>query len=354
MLYNNKKIYEDSPEAGNIYRKSYVEGVNEYIRKLNETGKKVREEFMSPEKLKSDSVFFREKYRQMIGLDKIDSKDCPPVEALYVAEDDICKIYRLTVHITKEIPFYAMLMIPHGVKKAPLIIAQHGGGGTPEACSDMYGPNNYNHMVQRVLKRGAVVIAPQLMLWYQTTKDNFTACEVPYDRKHIDVNLKRFGLSITALEIKGIMNCIDYGITLKQVNSEKIGMIGLSYGGYFTLHTMAADLRIKAGFSAGCFNDRDVYSWADWCYKDAGLLFQDAEVVGLCAPRKLYIAVGEKDGVFDYHSAIEEAHRIQAYYRTYECEHNLVFNVWEGGHTIPDTEDGYEFLFSALEKVSTE
>ena len=66
-----------------------------------------------------------------------------------------------------------------------------------------------------------------------------------YDRVKINNDLKRFGLSITAIEIKGIMKAIDYLIENEAFDKEKIGMTGLSYGGYYTLYTMAAEKRIK-------------------------------------------------------------------------------------------------------------
>ena len=88
------------------------------------------------------------------------------------------------------------------------------------------------------------------------------------------------------------MKSLDYVCDMKEIDNEKIAMIGLSYGGYFAMHTMAADSRIKAGYCAGFFNDRDVYDWLDWTYHSSALKFQDAEVAALCAPRRLYAAGG--------------------------------------------------------------
>ena len=176
-------------------------------------------------------------------------------------------------------------------------------------------------------------------------------CALPilkFDRAFIDNALKRFGMSITALEIKGIMNAIDYLVTLPYVDAEKIGMTGLSYGGYFTLHTMAAEVRIKAGFSNACFNDRNVYPWCDWSYPNSGNTFHDAEIAALCAPRKLYVAVGKEDQVFDYKNALPEAERAKEYFKACGCPDNFAFQVWNGGHTVPDDECGFDFLFSAF------
>ena len=128
-------------------------------------------------------------------------------------------------------------------------------------------------------------------------------------------------------------------------------MTGISYGGYFTLHTMAAEPRIKVGYSNACFNNRDRYPvFTDWSYQNSGNRFQDAEVAALCAPRKLFLSVGTKDPVFDYRFAIPEAERIKDYYKAFGREEHLVFSVWEGGHTASDSDEGFDFLFRALEE----
>ncbi|MBR3761951.1 MAG: hypothetical protein IKK59_04345 [Lachnospiraceae bacterium] len=344
-----KRIWDEEPAVADDYRARYAEGIAEYIKKMNTECKALRRTYMSPEELVKNQEFYREKYKEMLGLKFFSEKVSKPVEMTYVGSDEICKIYRLSVYITDEIPFYAMLLVPHGVKAPmPLVIAQHGGGGTPELCSDMNGQNNYNHMVQRAMARGAAILAPQLMLWSMTEIATMRAHAVPHNRQKVDVDMKRFGSSITALEISGIMKSLDYVCGMEEIDADRVAMIGLSYGGYFTLHTMAADTRIKAGYCAGVFNDRDVYDWADWSYKGSALSFQDAEVAALCAPRKLYVQVGMEDQVFDYHSAITEAERVGDYFKAFGKADHFQFNVWEGGHTIGDDDKGYDFLFSEL------
>ena len=284
----------------------------------------------------------------MLGLSVFSGESCPATERELVGSDDVSDIYRLKVYITPEIPMYAMLFLPRVSTPVPLVVAQHGGGGTPELCSDLVGLNNYNHMVRRLLDRGAAVIAPQLLLWSLTEEPRQRMHDIPYNRQMTGARLSRFGASITALEVTGIMRCIDYASALPEIDPERVGMIGLSYGGYFTLHTMAADTRIKAGYAAGVFNDRDKYDWTDWCYKGSAYAFQDAEVAALCAPRRLYISVGREDAVFDYRTAEPEGARAVAYYREAGAEDSIRFSVWDGGHTVEDSDDGYDFIFEAL------
>lgn len=346
--YKGKKVWSEQPHIADIYRIQYIHGIESYIQRKNQECQEERRRFMSPEKLCKDQELYRELYKDMLGLHFEKEEKVPETLITYVGQDEICKIYRLSVYITKEIPFYAMLLIPHGVKKCPLVIAQHGGYGTPELCSDMHGKNNYNHMVQRILERKAAVLAPQLLLWVTEELETARAHPIPYDRRKIDSNLKRYGSSITAMEICGIQKSLDAVCELPEILEDKIAMMGLSYGGYFTLYTMAADTRIKAGYTAGVFNDRDVYDWADFVYPFSALKFQDAEVAALCAPRKLYIQIGKEDKVFDYRSALPEIEKVRDYYQALECTDNLKISIWEGGHTISMDEEGYDFLFSVF------
>lgn len=85
---------------------------------------------------------------------------------------------------------------------------------------------------------------------------------------------------------------------------------------------MAADTRIIVGYSNAAFNDRNCYSWFDWSYKNSGNTFQYAEVAALCAPRKLYVAVGKEDEVFNCSGAVNESLRVGKYFEACGCSEN--------------------------------
>ena len=349
MCDNEETTIKNIVREGDIYREQYRDGFDALVKRLEAEGNIERERFMPADILPEKLGEYRRKYHEMLGLHKLASDGLPIPQMAKMCDDGDVEIRRVTVPITPELSQYGLLFVPHGIKKAPLVIAQHGGSGTPELCADLNGNNNYNHMVKRLLKRKAAVFAPQLLLWsFGEAKPANPSHPIPFNRNKFDKDLKRFGLSITAVEIKGIMNAITFLSTLDLVDSESIGMTGLSYGGYFTLHTMAADSRIKAGFSNACFNDRNVYPWNDWTYTNSGNTFHDAEVAALCAPRKLYVAVGKEDTVFDYKSAVSEAERVHKYFDAFGCPENFVFTAWNGGHTLPDADEGIDFMFSAF------
>ena len=160
-------------------------------------------------------------------------------------------------------------------------------------------------------------------------------------------------MSITGFEIKGILNAVSYLETLDFIDENRIVMTGCSYGGHFTLHTMAADTRIKVGYSNACFNDKNKYPWYNWSYKNSANTFHDAEIAALCAPRYFWASVGTEDAVFDYNTAIPEAERSKKYFEAFGCPDHFVFDVWNGGHTVRPTDEGFDFFFDALDRSNS-
>ena len=352
MEFKGKRIYTEEPSTGDAYRQNYVDGMQSFLEKLNRAGADARKRFMPPEGFSERIEDYRRAYLEMLGIADMDVSAPEHYECEAVGEDDLCKIYRYVLHMKEGIPFYGLLFVPHERRTpAPLMICQHGGHGTPELAANMHGKNNYNCMIQRTLERGAVVFAPQLMLWRCNGESAAQRTHpIEYDRRRLDASLRRFGLSITGLEITFIRRAISLFSEMDWIDGERIGMTGISYGGYFTLHTMAAEPRIKVGYSNACFNNRDCYpAFTDWYYAGSGYRFQDAEVAALCAPRKLFLSVGTQDPLFDYQKAIPEAERAKVYYEAFGKPENLVFQVWEGGHTVSSTDEGFDFLFEVLD-----
>ena len=351
MEFNGKKIFLGDIHDGDIYRREYVSSMDALLKRKHDEGYKIRDEFMTPEKLKENPEFFRNEYLKMIGYPfDLEENKIPGVTEEYIGEDDFGKYYRISIEVTAGFKFYGILQKPHGLTKAPLIIAQHGGGGTPEWCSDMAGKNNYNYFTKRALERGFVVFAPSLMLWHfgMNVGESFPEFNIPSDRKSYDVKFRQVGYSMTGLEVFFIRRCLDWLCTLDFIDSTKIGMFGPSYGGYFTMHTTAADTRITSAYSAAVFNDRSYVCFSDWSYENSAHKFHDAEVAGLCAPRHLQIDVGKQDTVFDYRPTEYEATRIAKYFKAYGAEDNFTFNLWDGGHRFDENCKGFEKFFDSL------
>ena len=123
-------------------------------------------------------------------------------------------------------------------------------------------------------------------------------------------------------------------------------MAGLSYGGFYTLYTTAADTRIKAALASSHFNDRTVYNWYDKVWKGAALNFLDPQVALLVSPRFLRIEVGDNDELFDAELAQKEFKTVKEYYLP---EENIKFNVFKGVHEFCPEDEGIDEMIAKLD-----
>ncbi|MBQ7224250.1 MAG: hypothetical protein IJX06_01690 [Clostridia bacterium] len=93
-------------------------------------------------------------------------------------------------------------------------------------------------------------------------------------------------------------------------------MIGVSYGGFYTLYTLAIDTRIKSAICNVFFNTRDKHDWSDWAWRDSAFIFDDAQVVCLVYPRSLRIQVAKNDELFDYREGEQSFEIVKALCKT--------------------------------------
>lgn len=349
ITYNGKLVFEGDIASGNSYRKDYLDSINRFIQKKYDESFALRDKFM--ERITEDQEEYRKDFINMIGQPVFLYPDyIPDAKSEFIGKDEFCNIYRLKIEVMPEFWFYGIFMIPHGINRAPLVIAQHGGGSTPEICSEFLGKSNYNFFTKRALEKGMAVFAPQLLLWKFDidTGEQKTDIDIHFNRGEIDGKLKHIGLSITGLEVFCIRRSVDYINSLDYIDENRTAMMGLSYGGYFSLYTAAADKRIKSIYAAGFFNDRTKIVFGDWRYKNSANTFCDPEIIALCAPRRLQIDVGKTDSVFDYVPSVEEGKRAAQFYTQFNAEDNFRFNLWDGGHRFDESGTGFDFFFDEI------
>ncbi len=285
-------FYKEEYEPTKQNKENYVNELWALVQKRNNDAIATRDTyikdiFKNPEK-------YREDFKKMLGWPLVDyeKSGIPEAESEKITEDEEYEVFRMKFEILPELHMTGLFFRSKGEGKRPLVIAQHGADGSPEFAAGFYGDtSNYNSMVADILKHGVHLFAPQLLLWEREWY------QVEYDRKGIDAQLKRTGSTITAVEIFGITRILDYFASQPFVSN--FGMVGLSYGGFYTLCTTAVDTRIKSAVSCAFFNSRDAVNWSDWTWENAAKKFDDAEIACLVYPRHLSIMIGDKDALFD-------------------------------------------------------
>ncbi|MCR5264011.1 MAG: prolyl oligopeptidase family serine peptidase [Clostridiales bacterium] len=356
MAENEIRPFAEDKEVSLAYREHYLSSVNGYLARLRKESESKRRAFITPEKLAADPEGYRAKYRAMLGapLTEYEAVKDEPVRVIsdgridgvfFDMDGGRYEMRRMRLGVLEDFEMYGILFLPEGGVKEPsrFVISQHGGGGTPELCSDFYGDTNYNHLTRRILSRGAVVFAPQLLLW---TPENFG---LPYDRRMIDNELKKFGSSITALEVTGIMRAIDHFCAQPYVDPSRVGMAGLSYGGFYTLMTAAADPRVKAAYTSCALIDMvKRQDFSDWAWKGSGITFNEAEIAALIAPRAYCVDAGENDELFGAESTREMFARAKEFFEAQGAGENIFLKVFPGTHELDPADDCFDFFFEKL------
>lgn len=341
------QFFQEHEAVGNIQRITYLSDLEQLIAHRQADSVRDRDALMQDYPANLETL--RRKYLEMLGwplTDDAPREFRPQAEFTSLGSDLQADVFRVQVEVMPGLRFGGILFRARDAKQHPLVIVQHGGLGTPEFIAGMYcggDTANYNDMLRRILARGVHAFAPQLLLWNQEQY------HIHYDRNAIDNQLKQLGGSITALEIYSIQRCIDVLSEQPWVDANRIGMAGLSYGGFYTLFTAAADLRIRSALSAGFFNDRIRHNWFDWTWQNAAHSFLDAEVAALVAPRTLTLQLGTRDELFSEAPARAEFSRLQSYFNRAGCPEKLHMEFFDGTHEFSRSEDTIERFMGGLE-----
>ena len=284
--------YREERTDANSYKSAYLDGLNSLIQKMQEDARQRQDGYIRDIFTRQED--YRRDLKAMFGWPLVGhaSTELPEVSCQKLSKEDGFTLYRMQFQILDGVTMTGLFFKADGEGKKPLIIAQHGGQGTPELICGVYEKtDNYHHMTQQVREQNMHLFAPQLLLWAESY-------QIPFDRKEMDARLKRLGSSITAVEVYGITRILDW---FEQQNYVKnFGMVGLSYGGFYTLVTAAVDPRIQSAVSCSFFATREAYPWCDWTWQNCAERFDDAEIACLVYPRKLYLAMGTEDPMFDW------------------------------------------------------
>lgn len=338
--------HRESADAGNDFRDAYLQGIKALMERRDAQLSHHRGAYMA--RLPQDRERYRRALRAMLGWPLTRRRrGVPHGEIAPVTASGGCAVYRLQIEVLPGVLYYGMLFV-NGVPalgkapKRPLVVAQHGGLGTPELISGLHGETgNYNDLAMRVFRRGAHVFAPQMLLWQPNDG-------APYDRGAIDARLKQQGSSMAAVELHCLSASLDYLETMDCVDARHIGMIGLSYGGFYTLFAAAVDTRIQSAVSCAFFNDRTRYAWADWTWFGACGRFLDAEVGALVCPRQLQILVADNDELFDAEPAKAEFERLRRHYAAQGQEDQVSFTAFHGVHEYPRDDEAIDNMMRHL------
>jgi dienelactone hydrolase len=330
--------YLEPETTGAPHRERYLQQLFAFLERQETLGRHT----LAP---KAAIIEPRDHFLRMLGWPLTTERPAqpPPVQEQFVAEDDLGRIWRVWIETLPGLETYALYFQPHGTGPFPLVISQHGGWGTPEICSGLHDSANYNNMSRRVHARGAAVLAPQLLLW----RDTFGPV---FDHAAINLRLRTLGGTITALEIWQLQRSLDAFITRREVDPARVGMVGLSYGGYYTQFMAAADPRIKASLNSCYLMDPQSERAHEIAWYETDPNFGFKEMVSLIAPRAFYMETGETDDLIPAVNAPPLVALAREVYAACGRPERYAYKNHPGWHEFDPVDDGIDFLFEHLNR----
>jgi dienelactone hydrolase len=346
------KYFEQPVAESNPLRSEQARELEAYVAHLKSDETQLRTllqpDYSSPQAYEKSVEPYRKKFCESIGYPPPGAVPKDAATFTQIGEDALGTYYRAMIPILPGVHAEGIYIVPKGLTgKAPLVISMHGGGGSPEVAL-FNGGANYHDMVRGGVKRGYIVFAPQHL---------FSAEGFPGDiRNKTDQRLRLVGTSVTAVEIAKITRSLDVLLTRPEVDPQRVGMVGLSYGGYYALVTPAVDTRIKVSVCScyyGCQEGRyardELSVPPDFKFQDRFTLFRDSDLAALVCPRALQIQAGSKDGV-DHRDPGKLLAPISAsYYAKLGLPNRFQHLIFEGGHEFHD-ESAWEFVKQHLTK----
>ena len=238
-------------------------------------------------------------------------------------------------------------------------IPGHGRGvddivGIDEYGNDRADKPGYQHdFAIQAVEHGLAVVAIEPMAFGHRRNEaiaakgpNETACQP------VAGSALLFGETMIGWRVWDVMRCIDWIGTRHDLDSERIGCMGISGGGTCTQFSAALDLRIKAAFVSGYLNTfRDSIMSVPHCIDNyvPGILnwAENYDVAGLIAPRPLFSEGGDEDPIFPVSATRESFARVKKVYAVFGAEANAQQEIFHGKHEFHGVK-GLPFLANAL------
>lgn len=254
--------------------------------------------------------------------------------------------YEVTLDVAPGIFVWGYYLLPKGIKsgeKRPVMVVQHGGSGLPSNVLDSTS-RVYKGIARIFANNGYIVFAPHFP-WRG-------------GKSYTDLQRKAnpLGLSVFSVILSQHERILDWLAMQPSVDTSKIGLYGLSWGGKVAVRVPALLDRYSLSVSSGDFNE---WIWknatTDWANSymfnpeyemfdfNLGRTFNYGEIAALIAPRAFMVERGHDDGVgIDEMVAFEYA-KVNRIYNKLNLPEMTRITYFNGGHEI-DAKETLTFI----------
>lgn len=256
-----------------------------------------------------------------------------------------------------QVPFY--VLIPDGSNgraesrrrngKRPIVLCLHGHG---EGKEDVAGIQHGERQREVDYKSHRYDIAPLLARegYISIVPDarGFGERKLGYGKPHrggekdgcdlVFLKAVMLGVNPLTLNVWDAMRCIDYAESREEADPERIGCVGLSFGGAWALYASIFDPRIRAAVISGYFNSFGSHAieWGNFCGSMTVphlLKYGEmADVAALLAPKAVLFSSGTDDIGFPFAASQSAFETVRKAYAVAGCEEKTKFDGFSGGH----------------------
>ena len=330
---------------GNIWQDPW-EGVPEYYRNW------AYPDFQFPDKLstwKNERIKVKETLIELLG-------DIPPrpehlnVKTEFKEERNgyIIEKFFIDNEVDSWIPAY--IAIPSNVKgKVPIILGLHGHSSSKD---NIFGSNSETaqDVLALLISNGFAVMAID-SYFNGERRGQGPSGMMEMQEKGSDQELSQFKLnlwfnrSLWGMQLRDEQIALDYLATRPEIDTERIGVEGMSMGSTRSWWLAALDDRIKAVVGVACFTrykelieQRQLRAHGIY-YFVPGLLnhFDTEAIMGLIAPRPFLVLTGDSDLGSPLSGMKVLENKLEKVYSLYNKEDNFTSIIYEKtGHVYTD------------------
>ncbi len=353
-------LTEQQVDAADRQRRQ-VQELSEHTQRLMRRSERVRDEFWSKADrssvegwVKSAEFYRNYVWEEMIG--KLPQPTMPlNVRTRQVLAEPAWTGYEVVIDVYPDVIAAGILLLPKNLgatEKRPVVVCQHGLEGVPldTISRDESAYPYYKSFAAELANRGFIVYAPQNPY---RGEDRFRVIQ----RQSNPIKLSLFSYIIRQHE-----RTLEWLRTLPNVDPQRIGFYGLSYGGKTAvrvppiLHQMYALSICSADFNEWVRKNASVddrfsymftgeYEMPEW---NMGHVANYAELASLMTPRPFMVERGHDDGVAPDEWVASEYAKVRRHYAKLGLAERTEIEFFNGPHTINGVKT-YEFLHKHLD-----
>jgi dienelactone hydrolase len=316
-----------------------------------------------------EALFWQKEVRQeldrVVGFQDLPHIDLNPEKVEEVDRGDFVRekvLLRATEHSL--MPVY-LLLPKEAQRPLPVVVAYHGHGygvkdiaGLWEDGQERYEPSGYHKdFAVALCRRGFAVAAPEISCFGERRSDfsylnQETGSPVPTTCDHAAKLAFHLGGSIVGLRVFDGKRLVDYLETRPDLDTARLGAMGISGGGMHTFFSTCLDERIRACVVSGyygTFQDSILAMAHCTCNFVPGLarFGEMHDLVGLIAPRPFLVESGTYDPIFPSEITRQSLEITREVYAVFGARDQVEGDFFEGRHEISGRR-AYDFLAEKL------